>query len=87
MWGMRGMFRPELLAIYVRALSPVGVEDKRWTVRDTHEPGACVRAVAARHNVYPSLFHDWRRQMRKRSADGGTKTCAGASNGSAVVCG
>jgi transposase len=41
------------------------VEDKLRIVGETHEPGACVRAVAARHDVYPSLLHFWRRQMRE----------------------
>jgi transposase len=41
------------------------VEDKLRIVRETHEPGACVRAVAARHDVYPSLLHYWRRQVRE----------------------
>lgn len=41
------------------------VEDKLRIVRETHEPGACVRAVAARHDVYPSLLHYWRRQVRQ----------------------
>ena len=41
------------------------VEDKLRIVGQTHEPGACVRAVAARHDVYPSLLHYWRRQVRE----------------------
>jgi Transposase len=40
------------------------VEAKLRIVGETHEPGACVRAVAARHDVYPSLLHYWRRQVR-----------------------
>lgn len=39
------------------------VEDKLRIVGETREPGACVRAVAARHDVYPSLLHHWRRQV------------------------
>jgi transposase len=38
------------------------VEEKLRIVGETHEAGACVRAVAARHDVYPSLLHYWRRQ-------------------------
>jgi transposase len=45
---------------------------RRWSVgtklrivAETHERGGCVRAVAARHDVYPSLLHYWRRQVRE----------------------
>jgi transposase len=41
------------------------VEEKLRIVGATHERGACVRAVAARHDVYPSLLHYWRRQVRE----------------------
>jgi transposase len=41
------------------------VADKHRIVEESHEPGACVRAVAARHDVYPSLLHYWRRQVRE----------------------
>src|SRR4051794_20091364 len=41
------------------------VEEKLRIVGETHERGACVRAVAARHDVYPSLLHYWRRQVRE----------------------
>src|ERR1700733_10124209 len=41
-----------------------GVEEKLRIVAETHEPGATVGAVAARHDVYPSLLHTWRRQVR-----------------------
>jgi transposase len=44
---------------------------RRWSlteklriVAETEEPGATVRAVAARHDVYPSLLRMWRRQVR-----------------------
>ncbi len=44
---------------------------RRWSaaeklriVAETHERGATVRAVAARHDVYPSLLRTWRRQAR-----------------------
>lgn len=40
-------------------------EEKLGIVAETEEPGACVRAVAARHDVYPSLLHYWRRQVRE----------------------
>jgi transposase len=33
-------------------------------VSESHEPGACVAAVAARHDVCPSLLHNWRRLAR-----------------------
>ena len=41
-----------------------GVEEKLRIVAESHEPGATVGAVAARHDVYPSLLHTWRRQVR-----------------------
>ena len=41
------------------------VEEKLRIVGETHEGGASVRAVAARHDVYPSLLHYWRRQVRE----------------------
>jgi len=42
-----------------------GREAKLRIVAETQEAGACVRAVAARHDVYPSLLHYWRRQVRE----------------------
>ena len=42
-----------------------GVEEKLRIVAESHEPGASVRAVAARNDVYPSLLHNWRRQVRE----------------------
>jgi transposase len=41
-----------------------GVEEKLRMVAETHEFGATVGAVAARYDVYPSLLHTWRRQVR-----------------------
>jgi transposase len=40
-------------------------EEKLRIVTESHEPGACVTAVAARHDVYPSLIFAWRRQFRE----------------------
>ncbi|MGH6778293.1 MAG: IS66-like element accessory protein TnpA [Bradyrhizobium sp.] len=40
-------------------------EEKLRIVTESHEPGACVTAVAARHDVYPSLVFAWRRQFRE----------------------
>lgn len=40
------------------------VAEKLRIVAESNEPGASVRAVAARHDVYPSLLHTWRRQVR-----------------------
>ena len=40
------------------------VEEKLRIVAETHEPGATVGAVAARHDVYPSLLRTWRRHVR-----------------------
>jgi transposase len=42
-----------------------GLEEKLRIVAETQEAGACARAVAARHDVYPSLLHYWRRQVRE----------------------
>jgi transposase len=51
----------------------LGARDRRrrWSndqklriVAESSEPGASVRAVAARHDVYPGLLHTWRRQAR-----------------------
>ena len=41
-----------------------GLEEKLRIVAQTQQPGACIREVAARHDVYPSLLHNWRRQVR-----------------------
>ena len=38
--------------------------DKIRLVAETNEPGALIRAVAARHNVCESLLFTWRRQAR-----------------------
>jgi len=37
------------------------VEEKLRIVAETYEPGGSVRAVAARHDVYPNLLSTWRR--------------------------
>ena len=42
-----------------------GLEEKLHIVAETQEVDACVREVAARHDVYPSLLHNWRRQVRE----------------------
>ena len=42
-----------------------GLEEKLRMVAETQEAGACVREVAARNDVYPSLLHNWRRQVRE----------------------
>ena len=41
------------------------VEEKLRIVAEAEEPGACIKAVAARHDVYPSLLFYWRRQVRE----------------------
>jgi transposase len=38
--------------------------DKLRIVAESHEPGALIRAVAARHGVCESLVFTWRRQAR-----------------------
>ena len=42
-----------------------GLDEKLRIVAESDEPGTCVREVAARHDVYPSLLHAWRRQVRQ----------------------
>jgi transposase len=42
-----------------------GVDEKLRIVAETHEPGVSVRAVAARHDVYPNLLRTWRRLVRE----------------------
>ena len=42
-----------------------GLDEKLRIVAESNEPDACVREVAARHDVYPSLLHGWRRQVRQ----------------------
>ena len=41
------------------------VADKLRIVAESHEPGARVTEVAARHGLYPSLLFSWRRQVRE----------------------
>ena len=40
-------------------------EEKLRIVAESEDPGACVKAVAIRHDVYPSLVFNWRRQVRE----------------------
>ena len=42
-----------------------GVDEKLRIVAESYEPGATVGAVAARHDLYPSLLRTWRRQVRE----------------------
>ena len=41
------------------------LDEKLRIVGETHEPGASILAVAARHDVYPNLLRTWRRLVRK----------------------
>ena len=41
------------------------LETKLRVVAESHEPDASVKAVAARHDIYPSLIFNWRRQVRE----------------------
>jgi len=41
------------------------VADKLRIVAESHEAGARVTDVAARHGLYPSLLFNWRRQVRE----------------------
>ena len=45
-------------------------ETKARIVAESHEPGARVCDVAARHDVCPSLLHGWRRLAREGRAGG-----------------
>jgi transposase len=40
-------------------------EEKLRIVAECDEPDAVLRAVAARHDVYPNLLRTWRRQARQ----------------------
>lgn len=40
------------------------LQEKLRIIAESEEPGASVRTVAARHDVYPSLLHTWRRHAR-----------------------
>jgi transposase len=42
-----------------------GIAEKLTIVSESHESGACVAAVAARHDICPSLLHGWRRLARE----------------------
>jgi transposase len=42
-----------------------GLTEKLRIVAESHEPGATVRSVSARHDVYPSLVRTWRRRVRE----------------------
>ena len=41
------------------------IEEKLRIVSEVEEPGARIAEVAARHEVYPSLLFNWRRQVRE----------------------
>jgi transposase len=41
------------------------LEEKLRIVAEAEEPGARIAQVAARHEVYPSLLFNWRRQVRE----------------------
>jgi transposase len=41
------------------------IEEKLRIVAEAEEPGARVTDVAMRHEVYPSLLFNWRRQVRE----------------------
>ena len=54
---------------------------RRWSaaeklriVAEAEEPGACIKAVATRHDVYPSLLFYWRRQVREGRLGAGDPT-------------
>jgi transposase len=47
-----------------------GIAEKLTIVSESHEPGASVAAVAARHDICPSLLHGWRRLAREGPLNG-----------------
>jgi transposase len=47
-----------------------GVEEKLRIVAECEEPGATLRAIAARHDVYPTLLGTWRRLARQGQLSG-----------------
>jgi transposase len=51
------------------------VEEKLRIVAETHEPGASVRAVAARHDVYPNLLRTWQRLVRQGRLSAALPAC------------
>ena len=71
---LKARFKVELKVMSKEAVEIIGGRERRrrWSmeeklriVHETQAPGECVRAVAARHDVYPSLLHNWRRQVRE----------------------
>ena len=40
-------------------------EEKLRIVSESETPGACIKTVAMRHDAYPSLVFNWRRQLRE----------------------
>jgi transposase len=51
------------------------LEEKLRIVAETHEPGASVRAVAARHDVYPNLLRTWQRLVRQGRLSAAPPAC------------
>jgi transposase len=51
------------------------VEEKLRIVAETHEPGSSVRAVAARHDVYPNLLRTWQRLVRQGRLSAAPTAC------------
>jgi transposase len=51
------------------------VEEKLRIVAETHEPGGSVRAVAARHDVYPNLLRTWQRLVRQGRLSAAPTAC------------
>ena len=46
-----------------------GIAEKLSIVAESHEPGARIGDVAARHDVCPSLLYGWRRLAREGRLD------------------
>jgi transposase len=73
-YDLKARFKVELKLMSKEAVGIIGGRERRrrWSMEEklrivhgTQAPGECVRAVVARHDVYPSLLHYWRRQLRE----------------------
>ena len=73
-WTLKSALRCGVRLMADKTIEIVGGRERRrrWSVDEklrivaaTYEPGACVRQVAASHDLYPGLLFAWRRQVRE----------------------
>ena len=73
-YDLKALVKVDLKAMSDNPIEILGARERRrrWSaeekfriVAESHEPGSSVRAIAARYDVYPSLLHTWRRQVRQ----------------------